>query len=64
MIVKGIVSAKDAEAKTVDVILPEYEDIVTRPFKCYREGIFDTLKVNDFVLVVVFNNDLNDCMII
>lgn len=64
MIVKGIVSAIDTDAKTVDVILPEYENVVTRPFKCYRENVLDTLKVNDLVLLAVFNNDLNDCMIL
>ena len=64
MIIKGVVSAVDATNKTVDVILPEYDNVVTRPFKCYREGVLETLKVNDFVLVVVFNDDLNDCMIL
>lgn len=64
MIVKGIVSSIDPEAKTVDIILPEYDNVVSRPFKCYRENALDTLKVNDFVLVVVFNNDLNDCIIL
>lgn len=62
MIVKGIVSAIDTEAKSIAVILPEYGNIVTKPFKTYRW--VDTLKVNDFVLVVVFNNDFNDCIIL
>lgn len=64
MIVKGIVSAVNAKAKTVSVILPEYENIVTRPIKAYREEIFDTLKVDDFVLVLIFNNDFNDCIVL
>lgn len=64
MIVKGIVSAIDAENKTVDVILPEYDSVVIRLIKLYREEILDTLKVNDFVLVAVFNNNFNDCIIL
>lgn len=64
MLVKGVVSAIDLEAKTIAVILPEYDNIVTRPLKAYGEDIVSTLKVNDLVLVAVFNNDFNDCMII
>lgn len=64
MIVKGLVSAIDAEAKTISVILPEYNNAVTRPIKAYREEIFNSLKINDFVLVIVFNNDFNDCMVL
>lgn len=63
MIVKGIVSAINTEDETISVILPEY-GIVTRPIKAYRKDILATLKVDDFVLVVVFNNDFNDCMIL
>lgn len=63
MIVKGIVSAVNTEAQTVDVILPEYGGIVTRPIKSYRTEI-SSLKVNDFVLVIAFNEDLNDCIIL
>lgn len=64
MIVKGIVSAIDTEANAVSVILPEYDNVVTRPIKAYRDGDVSTLAVNDFVLVVVFNDDFNDCMVL
>ena len=64
MIVKGIVSAIDLDAKTVSVILPEYNNITTRPIKAYREEIISSLKVNDFVLVAIFNEDFNDCMVL
>lgn len=63
MIIKGIVSAIYNEDKTVSVILPEY-GVVTRPIKVYQDNSFASLKVDDFVLVVVFNNDFNDCLII
>lgn len=63
MIVKGIVSAIYNDDKTLSVILPEY-NVVTRPIKVYQEDIIDTLKVDDFVLVVVFNDDFNDCMVL
>ncbi len=64
MIVKGIVSSIDNDTKTVSVILPEYNNVVTRPIKAYREGILESLKVDDFVLVVIFNQDFNDCIIL
>lgn len=64
MIVKGLVSAINTEKKTVDVILPEYSNIVTRPLKVYGENFIEKLKVNDFVMVVVFNDDFNDCMVL
>lgn len=63
MIVKGIVSAINIDDKAASIILPEY-GVVTRPIKAYREDIFTTLKVDDFVLVVIFNNDFNDCIIL
>ena len=64
MIVKGIVSAIDTEAETLSVILPEYGDIVTRPIKAYPPDRIHALGVNDIVLVVVFNNDFNDLMVL
>lgn len=64
MIVKGIVSAVNTEEKTVSVILPEYNNAVTRPVKVYNEDFINDLSVNDFVLVVVFNNDFNDCIVL
>ena len=63
MIIKGIVSAINLEDKTASVILPEY-NVVTRPIKAYHEDIFTSLKVDDFVLVVVFNDDFDDCVIL
>ena len=64
MLVKGIVSSIDTDANTIDVILPEYNNVVVRPLKIYREEIINTLKVNDFVVVAVFNDDFNDCIIL
>lgn len=62
MIVKGIVSAINIDDKKVSVILPEY-GIVTRPIPVYGGGV-STLSVDDFVVVLVFNDDFNDCMIL
>ena len=64
MIVKGIVSAIYADEKKISIILPEYNNIVTRPIKVYREDILKTVNINDFVLVVIFNEDFNDCMVL
>lgn len=64
MIVKGIVSAINSNTKTISVILPEYNNVVTRPIMLYEADSFDSLRVNDFVLVVVFNDDFNDCIVL
>ena len=79
MVVKGIVSAIYEEDKTLSVIFPEYNDIVTRPLKVYRKCIFrepcscpscdcdppnKKVKVGDLVLVAVFNDDFNDCIVL
>lgn len=63
MIVKGVVSAIFADKNRVEVILPEYNGIVTEALRVYR-GSVESLKVNDFVLVVVFNNDFNDALVL
>lgn len=63
MIIKGIVSAINNDDKTASIILPEY-GVVTRPIKAYPEDAVLTLNVDDFVLIAVFNNDFNDCMIL
>ena len=64
MIVKGIISTINREKGEVEVILPEYNSVVVKPFKLYREGMISTLHVNDFVVVAVFNNDFNDCIVL
>ena len=64
MIVKGIISSKDATTKKAEVILSEYENVVTRPLDFYHQADFDTCKVGDFVLVAVINEDFNDLIII
>ena len=64
MIVKGIVSAIQADKNTVEVILPEYNGIVTDALRIYRDKSVESLKVNDFVLVVFFNDDFNDGLVL
>lgn len=63
MIIKGIVSAIHTDINRVEVILPEYNGIVTEALRVYG-GSLESLKVNDFVLVVVFNDDFNDAMVL
>lgn len=64
MIIKGIVSSIDAESKKISVILPEHGNVATGPVRVYQEESINNLSVNDFVLVVVFNDDFNDLMVI
>lgn len=64
MIVKGIISSINETEKTAEVILPEYENAVTKPLRFYHENDLENISVGDFVLVAVLNNDFNDCLII
>ena len=63
MIVKGIVSSYDEVNNKAEVYLPEY-DIVTKPLSIYVNYQSGNVTVGKNVLVVVFNNDFNDCLII
>ena len=61
MIVKGVISAiKDNK---VAVILPEYDNITTGYLPVYG-GALGERRVNDFVLVVFFNNDFSDGIVL
>lgn len=62
MIAKGIVSAIDIARNTVTVILPEY-DVVTTPLKVYGNQGLSNLKVNDFVVVIFFNDNFSDGLV-
>lgn len=64
MIVKGIVSAIYAEEKKLSVILPEHDNITTNPLPIYGNPDMDDYAVNDFVMVVAFNNDFTDGMVL
>ena len=64
MILKGLISSLNTTDKTAEVVLPEYDDAVTKPLRFYHEADFESKAVGDFVLVAVLNNDLNDCIII
>lgn len=64
MIVKGIISAIYSEEKKISVILPEYDNLTTAPLQIYGNASMENFAVNDFVLVVVFNNDFNDGIVL
>ena len=65
MIVKGIISAVYAEEEKLSVILPEYDNMVTAPLKIYGSNPdMESYKVNDFVMVVMFNDDFNDGLVL
>lgn len=63
MMIKGIVSAIYYKDKKIAVILPEFNNVVTKPLPVYAESISD-FKVNDFVIVNVFNDDFNDGIVL
>lgn len=64
MIVKGIVSAIYEEEKRLSVILPEYDNMTTQPLQIYGEPNMSDYSINEFVVVLVFNGDFNDMMIL
>ena len=63
-LVKGIVSSINTENGTVEATLPEHNNEVTPPLKVLRiygvSDILSKMKINDTILVVVFNNDFTD----
>ena len=62
MIAKGLVSA--ISGKKAAVILPEYDSVTTGFLPIYTQASKIKLKVNDFVLVVFFNEDMNDGIVL
>ena len=65
MIAKGLVSAIYESENKLSVILPENNGIVTPPFKIYngnKQAI--NYEPNDFVLVVLFNDEFSDGIIL
>ena len=64
MIVKGIISAIYEDQKKLSVILPEYDNMTTPPLDIYGEPIMSNYAVNDFVLVMVFNGDFTDLIVL
>lgn len=64
MLVKGIVSAVYAEEKKISVILPEFYNLTTVPLQIYGDTNIGDYSVNDFVVVLVFNDDFSDAMVL
>lgn len=64
MIVKGIISAIYQEEKKLSVILPEYDNMTTQPLMIYGEPIMSDYSINEFVVVLVFNSDFTDAMVL
>lgn len=63
MFVKGIVSAIYTEQKRISVILPEYDNMTTPPLQIYGDSDLGNFRINEFVIVAVFNGDFNDAII-
>ena len=64
MIVKGIVSAIYEDQKKLSVILPEYDNMTTQPLQIYGTPNMSDYSINEFVVVLVFNGDFNDAMVL
>lgn len=64
MLIKGFVSKKNEGDNTVEVTLPEYNNVVTSPLKLYNRPMA-RVNVGDFVVVALFSeNDLCDGVVI
>lgn len=68
MLVKGLISSVNEEEGTAEVILLEYENVVTRFLPFYNRTKLSKLEVpflvGKLVTVAIFNNDFNDGIIL
>ena len=62
MIVKGKISSINASTNQAEVILLEYEFAVTAPLPLYRS--YTSYQIGQPVVVVVFNGDFNDAIVL
>ena len=64
MIVKGIISAIYEDQKKLSVILPEHDNMTTPPLQIYGTPNMSDYSINEFVVVLVFNGDFSDAMVL
>lgn len=64
MIVKGIISAIYAEQEKLSVILPEYDNATTPPLPIYGDTDISKYSVNEFVIIIMFNQDFSDGIVL
>ena len=64
MLIKGIVSAIYTEEKKLSVILPEHDNITTNPLPIYGTANMEDYKIDDFVVVIAFNGNVNDSIVL
>ena len=63
-IFKGFISAINDIEKTAEVRLIEYDNAITTFVPFYDKGKADNCNVGDFVILVSFNGDPNDSVIL
>lgn len=62
MVIKGNISSINAATNQAEVILLEYDDAVTAPLPLYRS--YTNYQIGQPVVVVVFNGDFNDAVVL
>lgn len=62
MVIKGKISSINASTNQAEVILLEYDDAVTAPLPLYRS--YTNYQIGQPVVVVVFNSDFNDAVVL
>ena len=62
MIVKAKISSINDGANTAEVILLEYDNIITAPVPFLHS--YSLYSIGQFVVLAIFNNDFNDAIIL
>lgn len=64
MLVKGRISSVNTSANTAEVILLEFDNVITAEIPFYNAGAAIGIVIGQFVVLAVFNNDFNDAVIL
>ncbi len=64
MLIKGIISSINVADNTAELILPEYDNVVTSKTPFYQKNKAQTVSIGEFMIIAVFNDDFTDMIII
>ena len=64
MLIKGIISSVNIADNTAELILPEYDNVVTSKTPFYQKNRAQTVSIGECVIIAIFNDDFTDMIII
>ncbi len=64
MLIKGIISSVNIADNTAELILPEYDNVVTNKTPFYQKNSAQTVSIGECVIIAIFNDDFTDMIII